>query len=115
MRNVPLASAAASCGWPGASSATTVPGGAVPSTAALGCSTTVRLPRSPRASAGPMNVTFIGPAEARGDLGNLTVVLHPSAAVEGTAPPGTVVALDAPGHPQLAAADANGTFRIAPA
>ncbi|GEM_PF-6226832 len=61
------------------------------------------------------NVTFIGPAEARGDLGNLTVVLHPSAAVEGTAPPGTVVALDAPGHPQLAAADANGTFRIAPA
>jgi hypothetical protein len=58
------------------------------------------------------NVTFIGPAEARGDLGNLTVVLHPDAAVEGAAPPGTVVALDAPGFPRLAAADANGAFAI---
>jgi hypothetical protein len=58
------------------------------------------------------NATFIGPAEARGDLGNLTVVLHPRAAVQGTAPPGTVVALDAPGFPRVAAADENGTFRI---
>jgi hypothetical protein len=61
------------------------------------------------------NTTFIGPQEARGDLGNLTVVLHPAAAVEGRAPPGTVVALDAPGFPRLAAADENGTFRIADA
>lgn len=61
------------------------------------------------------NVTFIGPAEARGDLGNMTVVLHPDAAVEGAAPPGTVIALDAPGFPQVTAADANGTFRLHPA
>jgi hypothetical protein len=58
------------------------------------------------------NVTFIGPAEAQGDLGNLTIVLHPDRSVSGTAPPGTVVALDAPGFPRLAAADANGTFEI---
>ena len=59
------------------------------------------------------NVTFVGPAEAQRDLGNLTIVLHPDAAIEGRAPPGTVLALDAPGAPRLTVADANGTFRFA--
>lgn len=58
------------------------------------------------------NVTYVGPAEAQRDLGNLTVVLHPDRAITGTAPPGTVVALDGPRFPRLAAADQNGTFVI---
>ncbi|HVM45739.1 MAG TPA: hypothetical protein VM582_07360 [Candidatus Thermoplasmatota archaeon] len=66
------------------------------------------------------NATFIGPTQARGDLGNLTVVLHPEASVVGTAPPGTLVALDAPTFPRVVAAAADGTFafpqaRVAPA
>lgn len=66
------------------------------------------------------NVTFVGPDEARGDLGNMTVVLHPRANVTGLAPPGTLVALDAPGAPRLAVADARGRFafegaRVVPA
>lgn len=59
------------------------------------------------------NATFIGPTEARGDIGNLTVRLHPDASVSGRAPPGTLLALDAPGFPRVAVADANGTFRFA--
>jgi len=58
------------------------------------------------------NATFIGPAQARGDLGNMTVLLHPDAAIEGRAPPGTLLALDAPPFPRVALADANGTFRF---
>ena len=56
------------------------------------------------------DVTFLGPQEARGDTRNLTVVLHAEGAVNGTAPPGTVVALEWPGFPRLAAADAEGRF-----
>lgn len=56
------------------------------------------------------NATFIGPAQARGDIGNLTVRLHPEASVSGRAPPGTLVALDAPPFPRVTLADANGTW-----
>ena len=56
------------------------------------------------------NATFIGPAEARAGIRDMTILLHPEAAFVGTAPPGTLVALDAPGFPRLALADANGTF-----
>lgn len=56
------------------------------------------------------NATFIGPAQARGDIGNMTVLLHPDASVVGRAPPGTLVALDAPPFPRMEVADANGTF-----
>lgn len=56
------------------------------------------------------NATFIGPAQARGDLGNLTVRLHPDASVSGRAPPGTLLALDAAPFPRVAVADANGTW-----
>lgn len=58
------------------------------------------------------NATFIGPAEARAGTRNVTVVLHPDAALEGRAPPGTLVALAAPGFPRLAVADAEGVFRL---
>lgn len=58
------------------------------------------------------NATMIGPAEARGDLANLTLVMHADHAVRGRAPPGTLLALDAPGFPRLALADANGTFSL---
>ena len=58
------------------------------------------------------NATFIGPAQARGDLGNLTLLLHPNASVEGTAPPGTLLALDAPTFPRLALASADGRFEF---
>ena len=58
------------------------------------------------------NVTFVGPAEASAGVRNVTVVLHPDAALEGRAPPGTLVALDAPGFPRLALAGADGAFRI---
>lgn len=56
------------------------------------------------------NATFIGPAQARGDLRNLTVILHPNATLEGTAPPGTLLALDAPIFPRVAVAGADGSF-----
>ena len=56
------------------------------------------------------NATFIGPAQARTDIGNLTVRLHPDVSVNGTAPPGTLVALDAPVFPRVALASDNGTF-----
>ena len=58
------------------------------------------------------NATMIGPAEARGDIRNLTLVMHPDAAIAGRAPPGTLVALDAPVFPRLALADAEGVFRF---
>lgn len=66
------------------------------------------------------NATFIGPQQARGDLRNLTVLLHPDASVAGSAPAGTLLALDAPGFPRVTVAAANGTFafpaaRVAPA
>lgn len=54
--------------------------------------------------------TFIGPQEARGDTRNLTIVLHPDVSVNGTAAPGTVVALEWPGFPRLAVADEDGNF-----
>lgn len=56
------------------------------------------------------NVTFIGPDEARRGTRDLTVVLHPEASFTGSAPPGTVIALDAPFWPRLAVADAEGKF-----
>lgn len=56
------------------------------------------------------NATFIGPTQARADISNLTVIIHPDASVEGSAPPGTLVALDAPGFPRVTLASANGTF-----
>lgn len=58
------------------------------------------------------NTTFIGPTQARGDLGNLSIRLHPDARVEGTAPAGTILALDAPVFPRVTIADASGTFRF---
>lgn len=58
------------------------------------------------------NDTFIGAAQARGDIRNMTLVLHPRAAVEGVAPPGTLVALDAPPFPRVAHANASGAFRF---
>lgn len=56
------------------------------------------------------NATFIGPTQARGDIGNLSVLVHPNASVEGRAPPGTLLALDAPIFPRIVVADANGSF-----
>lgn len=56
------------------------------------------------------NATFIGPQQARSDLGNLTVILHPNATLQGTAPPGTLLALDAPIFPRVAVAGADGNF-----
>lgn len=56
------------------------------------------------------DVRFFGPQEARGDTGNVSVVLHPEASVAGTAPPGTLVALEWPDFPRLAVAGENGTF-----
>lgn len=53
---------------------------------------------------------FVGPQEARGDIGNLTLTLHPDVALEGTAPPGTVLAFDAPGFPRLTVANATGNW-----
>lgn len=58
------------------------------------------------------NATMIGAAEAAGDIRNLTLVMHEDHAVAGRAPPGTLLALDAPRFPRLAMADANGTFRF---
>lgn len=58
------------------------------------------------------NATFIGPAQARGDLGNLTIVLHARAAIEGNATPGTIVALDAPDFPRFTVADETGAWRF---
>ena len=56
------------------------------------------------------NDTMIGPAQARGDIGNLTLQLHPDAAIQGRAPPGTLLALDAPPFPRVVVADANGSY-----
>lgn len=53
---------------------------------------------------------FVGPAEASGDLGNLTFALHETATVSGLAPPGTVLAMEAPAFPRLTAADAEGRW-----
>lgn len=61
------------------------------------------------------NVTFIGPAEASGDIGNVTYVLHPEAALTGNAPPGTLLALDAPGFPRIVVANATGRYAFASA
>ncbi|HUR68556.1 MAG TPA: hypothetical protein VM370_04860 [Candidatus Thermoplasmatota archaeon] len=58
------------------------------------------------------NATFIGPTQARGDIGNMTVLLHPEADISGTAPPGTIVALDAPTFPRVTVANASGAFRF---
>jgi len=58
------------------------------------------------------NVTFVGPAEARRDLGNLTLVLQPSASVQGTAPTITVIALDDAPFPRFAVSDTNGSWRF---
>lgn len=58
------------------------------------------------------NATFIGAAEARGDIRNITVVLHPEASVSGWASPGTIVALDDPGFPRFAAANESGAWRF---
>lgn len=59
------------------------------------------------------NLTFVGPEQARGDLGNLTIRLHEEAAVEGRAPPGTVLALQTDAFPRLTTAGADGSFRFA--
>lgn len=61
------------------------------------------------------NVTFIGPAQARAGIGNMTVVLHPRASIEGSAPPGTLVALGHPGFPRIAVANETGRFAFADA
>lgn len=53
---------------------------------------------------------MIGPAEARAGTANLTIVLHPRANVSGSAPPGTLLALDSPGFPRLAVADNDGRY-----
>ena len=57
-----------------------------------------------------VNKTFIGPAQARGGTGNLTVALHPDVGVVGRAPPGTLVALDGPPFPRVTVADEAGDF-----
>lgn len=54
---------------------------------------------------------YVGPAEAA-SARDILFVLHPRVAVEGAAPPGTVIALTAPGFPRFTVADANGTFRF---
>ena len=56
-------------------------------------------------------VVYIGPQQAA-FAPNLTVVLHPRLAVDGAAPPGTVVAMSGAAFPRFAVADANGTFRF---
>lgn len=61
------------------------------------------------------NSTFIGPAQARAGVGSLALRLHPSAEVNGTAQPGTLVALDAPIFPRVALVSANGTFSFSKA
>lgn len=53
---------------------------------------------------------FVGPKEASGDLGNLTFTLHETATVQGLAPPGTVLAMEATPFPRLTAADAEGRW-----
>jgi hypothetical protein len=52
----------------------------------------------------------VGALEARAGTHDLTLALHPRANVTGTAPPATVVALDALGFPRVAVADADGRF-----
>ena len=54
-------------------------------------------------------VAYVGPREAVA-AGNLTFVLHPRVAVEGIAPPGTVVALAGGDFPRFTVSSANGTF-----
>jgi len=61
------------------------------------------------------NDKFIGAVAARGDIQHTTIVLHPDAEIVGTAPPGTLVALDTPRFPRVELASANGTFRFAKA
>lgn len=66
------------------------------------------------------NDTFVGPQQARAGIDNISLVLHPLAAVEGLAPPGTVLALAAPGFPRVLAVNASGRFafeeaRVVPA
>lgn len=56
------------------------------------------------------DVRVVGPAEAREDLGNLTIVLHPRLRVDGTAPPGTPVAMEALPFPRVTVADAEGVW-----
>ena len=56
------------------------------------------------------NVTFIGPEQARRDLGNLTILLHPNATIDGSAPSGTLVAIDGPVFPRVTVASENGSF-----
>lgn len=56
------------------------------------------------------DVVLIAPYDAPPDIGNITVALHPATRVEGTAPSGTVIALDAPRFPRLAVANATGAF-----
>jgi hypothetical protein len=55
-------------------------------------------------------IVFIGAAQARGDIRNLTLALEPAVAVKGTAPAGTLLALAAPPFPRIQRADANGSF-----
>lgn len=58
------------------------------------------------------NTTYVGFDEARGDLANLTFLMHRDAAIEGVAAPGTIVALDAPGFPRFTAANESGGWRF---
>jgi hypothetical protein len=58
------------------------------------------------------HATFVGPTEARGDVGNLTAPLNPTVTLNGTAPPGTVLAVAADPSPLVVLADPNGTFRF---
>lgn len=53
---------------------------------------------------------FFGPKEASAGTTRIDIDLHPEATVEGRAPPGTVIALDAPGYPRLTSADAEGRW-----
>lgn len=54
------------------------------------------------------NLTFVGPTP-QVDL-FLTIVLHPEASIEGTAPPGTLLALEEPRFPRLLLVNATGRF-----
>lgn len=53
---------------------------------------------------------FIGAAEARGDIGNLTLNITPTVTLEGSAPPGTVIAVEDAPFPRIEVAQATGAF-----
>lgn len=54
---------------------------------------------------------YVGPRQAP-LAGNMSIVLHPRVAVEGSAPAGTIVALAAPKFPRFEVANATGAFRF---